>query len=234
VSESPLDAILRLGELDRTLFGVRRRRVQALAISAPQENRHAEAKRALEKLKDGAKEHTRAMTRLDGDMKAKQAEIDKTQVQLNQTKNNDDYQALLRAIQNKKNELGDIETKILEGYEAAEARVKEQKELEAKLKVLDGELAEAKKRAQAELSVVDADVKKLEEQRKAAAALVSAEHLAIYQRVLETNKDAATAAVLKDICQGCFMKVRPEQVSQIRGKGIATCFTCSRILYLPG
>lgn len=230
---SALDQILRLGDLDRALFGARRRRTQAQQLSAPQEARAQEARRALDKLKELAKTLQRETTRLEGEVKAKTAEIEKAQVALNQAKTNDEYQALLRSIETKKKELGDIETKVLESYEAQEVRAKDQKDVEAKLKIVEAELAEAKKRAAAEAAVVDAELAKLEAERKAAAAGVSPEHLGVYQRVLESNRDSATAAVERDICQGCGIKVRPEQVSQIRGKQITTCFSCSRILYLP-
>lgn len=230
---APLDAILRLSDVDRALYSARRRRAQALQISAPQEARVADARRGLDRLKDQQKTQSRETTRLEGEARAKQAEIDKTQAALNQAKSNDEYQALLRSIETKKGELGDLETKVLEAYEATESRTAEQKALELKLKQLDGELAEAKKRVAEELGKIDAEVGRLEGQRKEAAVGLSADHMALYQRVLETTKDSATAAVIKDICQGCFMKVRPEQVSQVRGKQLATCETCSRILHLP-
>lgn len=232
MSDTPLDAILRLSEVDRALYQARRRRGQALQISAPQEARVADARRGLERLKEQQKTQARDTTRLEGEAKSKTAEIEKAQAALNQAKTNEEYQALLRSIEQKKSELGDIETKVLEAYEAQERRVAEQKALEGKLKQLDGELAEAKKRVAQELGTIDADLARLEGQRAEAAGGLSAEHRALYQRVLETNKDSATAAVAADICQGCFMKVRPEQVSQVRGKQIATCFTCSRILHL--
>lgn len=230
---TPLDAILKVGEVDRALFQAQRRRAQALQISAPQEARAADAKRLLDKLKDQAKTMSRETTRLEGEAKSKQAEIDKAQVNLNQAKTNEEFQSLTRTIAAKKGELGDLETKVLEAYEAQEKRAKDQKETEARLKQHEAEVAEAKKRVAEELKKIDADVARLEGERKALADAVGGEHLAVYQRVLEQNKDAATAAVIKDICQGCFMKVRPEQVSMIRGKQISTCFTCSRILYLP-
>lgn len=230
---TPLDAILRVGEVDRALYQAQRRRAQALQISAPQEARLGDAKRALDKLKDLAKTLTRETTKLEGEAKAKQAEIDKAQVNLNQAKTNEEFQLLTKTIASRKAELGDLETKVLESYEAQEKRAKDQKETEAKLKQHEGEVAEAKKRVAEELKKVEADVARLDAERKAAASAVGADHLAVYQRALEQNKDAAMAAVIKDICQGCFMKVRPDQVSQIRGKQLSTCFTCSRILYLP-
>lgn len=232
MSEAPLDAILRLSDVDRALYSARRRRAQALQISAPQEARVADARRGLERLDEQQKQLGRDTTRLEGEAKAKQAEIDKAQVALNQAKSNEEYQVLLRSIETKKGELGDLETKVLEAYEAQETRAAERKALEAKLKQLEGELAEAKKRVAEEVAKVDAEIARLEAQRTEAAAALSPEHAQLYQRVLEVNKDSATAAVSKDICQGCFMKVRPEQVSQVRGKAIATCETCGRILHL--
>lgn len=230
---TPLDAILRVGEVDRALFQAQRRRAQALQISAPQEARAGDAKRLLEKLKEQAKTMARDTTRLEGEAKAKQAEIDKAQVNLNQAKTNEEFQSLTRTIAARKAELGELETKILEAYEAQEKRTQDQKETEVRLKQHEAEVAEAKKRVAEEMKKIDADVARLEGERQAVADAVGAEHLAVYQRVLETNKDAATAAVVREICQGCFMKVRPDQISQIRGKQLSTCFTCSRILYLP-
>jgi predicted nucleic acid-binding Zn-ribbon protein len=232
VSDTPLDLILRLGELDRALFSARRRRAQAEQISAPQELRVQQARRDLERLKEQAKTQAREATRVEGDAKGKTAEIEKTQVALNQAKSNAEYQALVRSIEQKRAELGDLETKILEGYEAVEARAAEQKALEARLAQLQGELAEAQKKVKSELQAIDAEVGTLEAERRGAAAAVAPEHLAIYQRVLEANKDSAIAQVANDICGGCSLKVRPEQVSQIRGKQIVTCADCSRILYL--
>lgn len=230
-----LEALLELGEVDRRLIEARRRRAQALALSAPQEARVNDAQRQLDGFKEKAKQAVLETKRLEADVKAKQAEIDKTNVNLETTKNNDDYKMLLKALEARKAELGDLEMKVLEAYEATDKRAADEKELQTRKKQLDGELASAKARAAEATAKVDKELAELAAARAAAVAKASPQHVAHYQRVLEAQKgQEAIAAVIKDVCQGCSLKVRPEQVSMLRaGKTVETCFDCQRILYLP-
>lgn len=230
-----LEALLELGDVDRRLIEARRRRAQALALAAPQEARVQDAQRQLDAFKDKAKQAVLETKKLEADVKAKQAEIDKTSVNLETTKNNDDYKMLLKALEARKAEHGDLEMKVLEAYEATDKRAADEKELQARKKLLDAELASAKGRAAEATAKVDKELAELAAARTAAVAKANPAHVAHYQRVLEAQKgQEAIAAVVKDICQGCSLKVRPEQVSLIRaGKTVETCYDCQRILYLP-
>ncbi len=230
---SDIDALLKLGDVDRRLIDARRRRAQAVGLAVTQEARVAEAQRALDGFRDKTKAAVLETKRLEADVKAKQAEIDKTTGNLNTCKNNDDYKMLLKSIETRKAELGDLEMKVLEAYEATDKRGADEKELQARKKLLDGELASAKGRSAEATTKVDKELAELGAERKAAVAGANPEHVALYERVLEAQKgQPAIAAVVKDMCQGCFIKIRPEQVSLIRGgKSVETCFNCQRILF---
>jgi uncharacterized protein len=194
-----------------------------------------EPPRAVDKLKDASKQALMEQRRLEGEVKSKQQEIEKTNAALNTCKSNDEYKVLLKAIDARKAEVGDLETKVLEVFEANDKRATDEKAAAAKLKTLEAELADAKKRVDAELGKIDAELKGLEADRRTAAAVLSPEHHGVYARVLEKQRgDPPIAAVVNEMCQGCSLKIRPEQISQLRARThVLTCFECERILYLP-
>lgn len=227
-----LDAVLALGEMDRRLTPVRRRLNQVSHLAGPQEARHREVSAAIAALDAQLKQGTLQLKQLEGDAKTKQAEVDKAQSALNACKSNDEYQALLRQIQQRKDELSQIETKQLEAMFNQETRQTERAQAAARLKEVDAELKAAQKRVAEEKAKVEAELKGLEEQRAAAAQKLSPETRDMYTRIVERTGDSATAEVTDENCGGCYMKVRPEQMSQLRARNqLVTCFTCGRILF---
>lgn len=227
-----LPAILTLGELDRRLIAARKRLAAAPQQAAPQEQRVASSKGDIQRLTDEAKHTERDVKRLEGEAEAKKQAITKNEVALNMAKSNDEYQALLRAMDGQKQELSDIETRILEAYEAQERLVEERAAAQQRLKAVEADLQAARQRVAALEAEVRAEVSELDEQRGRAAQAVSPEILELYRRVLEKVGDAAVVRVIDEMCQGCYTKIRPNQVSQIRGrKELVTCWDCGRLLY---
>lgn len=229
---SDLETILELGEMDRRLTPVKRRLRAVSSLAAPQESRHREVSAVIQGLDEKLKQGTLQLKQLEGDAKAKQAELDKAQSALNQCKSNDEYQALLRQIQQRKQELSQIETRQLEAMFGQETRQGERAEAAARLKEVDAELKAAHKRVAEEKAKIEAELKGLEEQRSAIVGRLGSEARDLYTRIVERTGDSATAEVIDENCQGCFMKVRPEQLSQLRARNqLVTCFTCGRILF---
>ena len=225
-----LQAILALGEVDRKLHRARKRLAKASHIAAPQRSRVEMVEAELKKLKDEAKHHQLHLKTLEGDQKAKEADIQKAQVTLNAAKNNDEYQSLLRTIDTRSKELSEIETQILQFYEAQEAREAREAACKDRLASQQKELKSAEGRVSEEESKVKAEIEGLEAERAAAAEKVDKKYLDLYDR-LATKHENVTAEVIDEMCQGCFVKVRPNQVSLVRGgKEIVTCIECGRIL----
>lgn len=229
---SDLEIILELGELDRKLAPVRRRLDAVTRLAAPQEARQREVQGTLHAVEEQLKAGTLQAKQLEGDAKAKQAEIDKAQTALNQCKANDEYQALLRQIEQKKGELSAIETRVLEAMFAQETRQAEKAQAQARLKEVEKELQAARGRVAEERVKVEQELKGLEAQRTAVLVRLGDQARELYTRIVERLGDSATAEVIDENCQGCFMKVRPEQLSQLRAKNqLITCFTCGRIMF---
>lgn len=228
-----LEAILALGELDRELIRARKRLERAPQLAAPQRERVRAAKAELERLAEEGKRGKLEVTRLEGEAKAKQQEIEKSQLALNQAKSNEEYQAHIKAIAARNDELSDIETRILLGYEAQEQREARTAGGEARLQEQERELKEANERVAEEEARVRAEIADLEAKRSAARGKVDAAHLALYDRILEHVGDSAIAEVVDEHCQGCFIKARPDQVSKVRGANeLVPCTSCGRFLYM--
>ena len=227
-----LSVILELGELDRKLIRLRKRRDAAPDMAAPQRARVDKAKRELSELGEQDKEAAKGVKRLELDAKAKEADIAKAQVALNQAKNNDEYQALTRTIATRQEELNALETEILEAYEAQESREELSAKAKERIASQEKELAEALERVKETQAKHGAEIEGLETQRAELLAKLSDDHRELYERLLARLGDSAVAEVRDEICQGCLLKIRPEQVSLVRGgTTMVTCSDCGRILW---
>ena len=232
MSEFEIQAILSLGEVDGKLLSARKRLARAPNLAAPQRERVRMAREELERLASEGKRGKREVTSLEGEAKDKSAAIEKALIALNSAKSNDEYQTHLRTIDARKAELSELEDRILLAYEAQEERDAQTVAGKQRLATQERELAEAEQRVAAEEAKVQAEVEELASQRAAAAQRVSEEHLAHYERILEKTEDSAIAEVVDEHCQGCYLKVRPDQGSKVRGgKELVSCWTCGRILY---
>ena len=229
---SLLQPLIELGHIDRDLIAARRKLKNAPRLAAPQEGRVLEAKNALAKISNETKAGQREATRLEGEASAKKDAINKASTALNTAKSNDEYQGHLRTIDKAKQELSDIETKILEAYEAQEGREAEEKRYKDRLAKQEAELKEAMKLVEAEKTRVQGVITDLEAKREAIRETIQEEHLKLYERILDKQGDNALAAIHDDMCGGCSMRIRPDQKSKVRGGNeILTCFTCGRIIY---
>jgi predicted nucleic acid-binding Zn-ribbon protein len=227
-----LQAILTLGEIDADLIRLRERLARAPEQSAPQEERVVTAKAECERLKDAAKLANRGVKKFEAEAEAKKQTITKSEVALNTAKSNTEYQAHLKNIDNGKEALSAIETQILEAYDADEEGAAAKKAGDKRFVDLQKDLVAAKKRVSDYEADLSTQIAALEAKRDDAAGEVGGAHREHYEKVLGKSGDSAVARVDKEMCQGCYNKVRPNQLSQIRGrKELVTCWTCGRVLY---
>lgn len=152
--------------------------------------------------------------------------------QLQNVKNNREFDALTKEIEIHKLDIQLSEKKIKEAIfstESAESASNETKtKLEAKKKNL-----EAKK---GELDKIIADTEKEEEKISSKIEEVEAKIeerlLTAYKRIRKSYSNGlAVVSVIRDSCGGCFGRIPPQTQSEIRmKKRIHTCEHCGRIL----
>jgi len=165
-------------------------------------------------------------------IKEAQANIKKYEGQLNEVKNNREYDAISKEIEIQGLDIQVSEKKIREfGFEITSKTAiyeKAQGDLDARKSDLD-----AKKE---ELGTITAETQKDENELTALAekAVVNIEErlLTAYTRLRKNAKNGlAVVTIQRDSCSGCFNQIPPQRQSDIRQrKKIIVCEHCGRIL----
>jgi predicted nucleic acid-binding Zn-ribbon protein len=228
-----IDRFVTLAEIDDKRIALEKKLANAPRASKEGEARANDAKAAVLRFKEDAKKAGLELKRLEGEAKAKQQELEKTQIAQNQAKGNDEFKLLGKKADGLKAEIGAIETKILEEYERQDHRGADQGALEAKEKEAAAVAKKLAAEAEAVMSALRAELATVEADRKAAIEGIDKPALDMYRQALDRHGDRAVGAVQGAVCQGCFTSVRPNQVSILRAREqIVTCWECGRILYL--
>jgi predicted nucleic acid-binding Zn-ribbon protein len=228
-----IDGFIKLAAIDDRRIALERKLENAPKASNEAASRLKEAKDALQRFKEDGKKAGLELKRMEADAKAKQQELEKTQIAQNQAKGNDEFKAHGNKIEGLKKEIGDLETKILEEYDRAEHRGPDQAALEAKGKEAEATATKLKKEAEALLTALKAELGRVLDERKAAVTGIDKGALDNYTQALERHGDRALAAVSQNTCQGCFTSVRPNQISLLRSREqLVSCFECGRFLHL--
>jgi len=169
----------------------------------------------------------------ESDEKSKQDELLKTNVQLNQAKSNDQYDVLKRKIAGIETEISELETAILEGFEqkeVAEAKVEEQKKTLGRAKEV---LAANQRRVEGELKVLEEQLAVLFGEREEEAKALAPGQRKEYERCREKHGANGIVAVSDGICQGCFVRLRMNDVMVLKIENqLVRCQHCARMLYL--
>jgi len=165
-------------------------------------------------------------------IKDAQANIKKYETQLNEVKNNREYEAISKEIEIQGLDIQVSEKKIREfGFEIASKTAiyeKAQADLDARKADLD-----AKKE---ELGTITAETQKDENEltglAEKATANIEERLLIAYNRLRQNAKNGlAVVTISRDSCSGCFNQIPPQRQSDIRQrKKIIVCEHCGRIL----
>ncbi len=169
-------------------------------------------------------------------IKEAQAAIKKYETQLNEVKNNREYDAISKEIEIQGLDIQVSEKKIKEhGFEITsktEVYEKALADLEGRKKDLD-----AKK---AELDTIIAETEKEEKELQVGAEKaeekIEERLLIAYSRLRENAKNGlAVVSIQRDSCSGCFNQIPPQRQLDIRQrKKIIVCEHCGRILVDEG
>jgi predicted nucleic acid-binding Zn-ribbon protein len=165
-------------------------------------------------------------------IKEAQANIKKYEGQLNEVKNNREYDAISKEIEIQGLDIQVSEKKIREyGFEIA-----------SKTAIYDKALADLDSRRsdldakKSELGTITAETQKEESeltvQAEKATANIEERLLIAYTRLRQNAKNGlAVVTIQRDSCSGCFNQIPPQRQSDIRQrKKIIVCEHCGRIL----
>ena len=231
---SDLSLARRLQDLDRRIDGLTREIDGLPTHIASIEGKLATHKQELADtqgiLADNGREH-RSLEGQVGDFKQK---ISKLQEQMNSARTNEQFRAFQHEIQFCKDNIDELEERILEKMEQAEALQENVARAEADLRVESARVAEEVERAKARIAADREERDSQRETRLALCAEIDPASLRTYERVRGARGTAVTA-VIGESCGSCHVRLRPKLLQDLHllKKGVLTCESCGLIVYLP-
>ena len=230
--EQKLQALYELQSIHTQIDKIRQIRGELPVEVADLEDDVAGLETRIQKIKTELDDLEDAIVTRKNTIKEAGAAIKKYEAQLNEVKNNREYEAISKEVEIQGLDIQVSEKKIKEfGFDIVtktEVYEKALADLEGRKKDLEIK--------QAELSVITSETQKEEEDlsKKAAKAETQIEErlLFAYHRLRGNAKNGlAVVTIQRDSCSGCFNQIPPQRQSDIRQhKKIIVCEHCGRIL----
>ena len=161
--------------------------------------------------------------------------IKKYDKQQGNVKNNREYDALTKEIELQNLEIQLAEKKVKEAKISIDSKNEYLTESKKLLKDKKAQLKEKKVELEKIITETDKEVKTLERKSAAAKKKIEERLIIAYEKIKSTYKNGlAVVPVERAACGGCFNKVPPQKIAEIRyAKKIDVCEHCGRILVDP-
>lgn len=189
----------------------------------------------IEKIDTEIKEFQSAITMKKGEVQEAQANLERYNNQLNEVRNNREYDSLSKQIDYERLEVELCNKKIKEATDqvayrtndleiAKTEREERQKDLDEKKSELEDILAETRE-----------EETKLKERAKDLEVKIEPRLLSSFKRIRKSARNGlGIVYVQRDACGGCFNKIPPQRQLDIKmHKKIIVCEYCGRILIDP-
>lgn len=228
-----IERLIQLQDIDSKIY-----RLNAEKEAKPEEIMQLESslsqkQTALQKTESELKSLQLKRKEKEIELGTKEAEVKKLQVQLYQIKTNKEYAAMLHEIESHKADNSLLEDEILkfmEGIDAAEAKVQQERE---KLKEEAKRVDAGTRAIEAKIREIEAGLEELKDKRAEIAPIIDPGILKGYEKVLEGRKGLALVEVINDACGGCYMQLPPQIINEIKLKEhVVFCENCQRMLYI--
>lgn len=152
--------------------------------------------------------------------------------QLFQIKSNDQYKALLQEIDQIEKKMASIEDKILGVMFEIDEKDALVKQAESELKQSEEQYRFGQEEIQQKIRKVEQDTQTLRDNRARLKKDIDPKAFQLYERIMKNKQGSSIVPVVGNICQGCFMKLTPNDVNEVhKCVSIRLCENCSRILY---
>jgi predicted nucleic acid-binding Zn-ribbon protein len=227
-----IEKLLILQDRDRKISRVS----QELAHIVPERDglkqKAAATQNSLEAAKNRVKQIEAERKRLDLEIEAKKAQIEKYLNQQLQTRKNEEYKALTHEIEMAKEVIfktEDAQIVLMEQAEAAQKEVaRATTEAAAAKKLVDDQIGQLNQR---EVNLKK-ELAELQASRGQLAAAVDDSTRARYERLFKSKGENVVVGVEHSACGGCHMKLPAQIVTNCRAQAeLVTCPNCGRILY---
>ena len=189
----------------------------------------------LEKIKNEIDEFQRAITMKNGEISDAKASVERYQAQLNEVKNNREYDTLSKEIEFQTLEIELCNKKIREANNRIAEKKEELAANEELIKEREGDLEVKKSELEEIMTETRAEEDKLKEKVKDLEAKIENRLLTSFKRIRKNARNGlGIVYVQRDACGGCFNKIPPQRQLDIKmHKKIIVCEYCGRIMIDP-
>jgi len=175
----------------------------------------------------------KAIDKRELDLKTKEGEIAKYNIQLNSIKTNKEYTALRSEIGAKKADMSILEDELLETMSTLENVIREYSKATEDLRAEEESLKDLMKSVEAELKETDAEIEKIKNDQRKYLDSLDEHTLRQYNQLSSIKDGKVVVAVDGNVCSGCSMNITTQTLNLLMsGKELVFCRSCSRILYL--
>jgi predicted nucleic acid-binding Zn-ribbon protein len=158
----------------------------------------------------------------------------KKQGRLFEIKTNQEYAAVLKEIEQVKERISGLETRILELMDEQEQAGKRATEAEAAFRAAEALHRRDREAREKDLGRLQGELAGLQKARKQVAGTVDRELYQNYARIMKIRDGTAVVPVREGSCAGCFVALPPQTCNEVRlNDRRITCPHCERILYYP-
>lgn len=235
-----LDGLIKLQSVENRLRAARGKLTRCRRNVIIQENQVRNLQNTLEAKKEEVKLTKVQSDRLELELRTREDEIAKYRTQLNISKTNKEYAAVLTQLNTTKADNSKIETQILELMKDIETDEAECENIQNQIDEQKQKLEQIRKDSESLAVRYQAEIEEVQAEWDKQAEDIPAEPLSIFKRVAETydGEALATIDVQEDktgaySCGGCFMGITAESMNMLLTRDdIIRCPTCSRILVL--
>ncbi len=234
IGDQDLKTLFTLRILDREIDRLRER-----AVVVPRELERLE--KELKVHQDILDEEERRLAEMRLDRRAAEREVEQAKVKRREfeaqqfkIRNNQEYQANMREIENMKEKVTQYDDRALEILMQEEVILKEIERLQKMVQEEKRKHDDAAGRLRGELAEVEGELAGLEARRDAAVDRLSLPLRSKYERIRRSKGDLAIVGVEAGACGGCGYQLPPQRLQEVRrNRDMILCEGCGRILVSP-
>ncbi|MCL5991893.1 MAG: C4-type zinc ribbon domain-containing protein [Bacteroidetes bacterium] len=191
-----------------------------------------DAKKRLEESEQILSDNKKFAANAKVKLKALKDKEDKLSKQQFLVRNNKEFDAITKEIENSRDEYSKLSTELRTTGIKEENLITKIDEQKQEVKNAESEYEVANEEFNTITNDQDEDVKRLVKKRKDTLKKINKEFIKEYNRIRDHTRDA-TVRIKRNSCSGCFSAIPPQKIVEIRNDLdlIFTCENCGRILY---
>ena len=175
-------------------------------------------KKELEQAREVIADMKKSSKQLEADVQSENDHMAKIKTKLTAVKTNKEYSAILVEIDSVKEKVSAFEDKELEIMESLEKKAGEFPAIESRFKEEETNFKEYKAKKESEYERVKEERETVKVRGQAIMEAVEPKRAELYGKLLKRNDGLAVVAVRESMCQGCFHRLRPQMVIDVKDR----------------